>query len=156
MRSSERLILLIARQLFPSHPPLSDSAPGGSLLPSLSRPPTSSFSPGWKWGGGPEPTESIQTQLDHPRNKGNKALKHPTLNWGARKTDFLNRIFPLLQCSFSSFPRLKIKWVRWAQVAKVEDPPFPFHLYQFSSGQTHSPPILWTPHTLEESAGAKS
>ena len=58
-----------------------------------------------KWGGGPE---SVQIRLGHPRSKGNKALKHPTSNWGASKTDFLKRIFPLLPMQIFSSAKNKV------------------------------------------------
>lgn len=115
---------LIARQLFPSHPPLSDRAPCNSLLPYLSWPPTSYFPPGWKMGRRARRWESIQTQLGHPGNKENKTLKHPTPNRGASKADFLKRIFLLLLKQLFSSAKNKVGslGLKWPMLRILRSP----------------------------------
>lgn len=105
----------------------------------------------WLESGRREPgqRESIQIQPGHPGNKRNKTLKHPTPNRGASKADFLKRIFLLLPMQLFSSVKNKVELL--GRSVQSWGSSFFFHLYQFRSSQAHSPPpILWTPHILEE------
>lgn len=115
-----------------------------SLVPHLSV-----FSGLGKDGGNEKGRESIQTQLGHPQNKGNKAFKHPSPESGQQSR------LPKKNPPTAAFPVLKIQRLLRGEVASAKAPAFPFYLNRFSSGQAHSPPTseLLTPSPREPGRG---